>query len=109
MSSLRTRLTVSVALSVAIAGGILVGVVYNDTQVDVRELLDDQMEQIAKVVGSRVSTAPLSPAVSASHESEDDLLVNVEPQAGQPGCVRIVPHGLKHHRPSVHWQTIIRV
>lgn len=91
MSSLQTRLTLSVALSVAVAGGILVWVVYNDTQVNVRELLDDQMEQIAKVVGSRVSSAPLSPAVSSTHESEDDLTVKVEPAAGQPTGLGIRP------------------
>ncbi len=84
MTSLRARLTWSIALAVAIAGGILVWVVYNDTQTSVRELLDDQMEQVAKVVGSRVSSAPLSPAVSAAHEAEDDLLVKVEPDTGQP-------------------------
>ena len=93
MSSLRARLTLSVALSVAAAGGILVWVVYNDTQVNVRELLDDQMEQVAKVVGSRVSNVPLNPAVSPSHESEDDLIVSVEPAAGQAAGL-----GIRHGR-----------
>lgn len=82
MNSLRARLTLSIVLVVASAGGILVWVVYNETQLNVRELLDDQMEQVAKVVGARVSSEPL--AVSPDHEAEDDLVVNVEPEAGKP-------------------------
>ena len=89
MTSLRTRLTVSLALSVAIAGGILVWVVYDETQGNVRELLDDQMEQVATVVGNRISTVPVSPGVSPSHEAEDDLVINVEPESGQPAGLGI--------------------
>jgi len=83
MSSLRSRLTLSLALSVSIAGGILVWVVYDETQDNVRELLDDQMEQVATVVGHRISTGPVSPGVSPNHEAEDDLMINVEPESGQ--------------------------
>jgi two-component system OmpR family sensor kinase len=60
MKSLRGRLLISLLLAVLLVGAVLAAIAYRQVNLETRELLDNQLAQIASIVA--LQTDPLSPA-----------------------------------------------
>jgi len=72
MRSLRRRLSVSLLLAVSLVGTVLAAIAYRQASLQTRELLDNQLRQIASIVAAQAG--PLSAATEGPH---NDLEVGI--------------------------------
>ena len=81
MNSLHRRLTVSLWVALLAVGSLSAAFAYLHAERDTRALLDDQLEQVARLAA--VGNGPAaSPLMAPALDRDDDLLVTVRDAAG---------------------------